>query len=351
MKFTIAAKLGVLASAVALSMTLIVGFWSRNSAAQVFTHNELVGLADDAELCVYQLVNDFRYLRRDVYELTNPPARLKKPNKLDTVQSVRQMIEAPASPAVEQARASLLRAMKDVLEQPENSYYLEICCLKIDKEKPPGADHHPYHPLLAAGRMRTGNPEVKETHGELVLRQRKMLQAKLADARTARDWQLQSSAVQAFAFREAAVEDGITPMLLAIAFPIDEKIDRLPMALLVLVIDFEEYVKVRSRHLPRHLLFLTDDQKHLLIHPDPAVQQQIRLASAGQDPDWPTVEDEPALAPFARHYEQKRASQQQELRRQRGDEQPRVPLKERLYCSRQPLTDEKAQTFLKKEWQ
>src|SRR5438067_13779176 len=74
MKFNIAAKLGLLAAAVALLMTALVGGWSLRSARKVLTEREIANLTGEAELYAYDLVNEFRFLRKDVRDLANPAA-------------------------------------------------------------------------------------------------------------------------------------------------------------------------------------------------------------------------------------------------------------------------------------
>src|SRR5262249_16742300 len=62
-----------------------------------------------------------------------------------------------------------------------------------------------------------------------------------------------------------------------------------------------ELVRSRTRELPLHPAYLADDEGRVLIHPDPARQRQVRLASAGLAADVPRAEDDEALHPFAPH--------------------------------------------------
>src|SRR5438034_704274 len=169
MKFNIAAKLGLLAAAVALLMTALVGGWSLRSARKVLTEREVANLTAETELRAFELVNEFRFLRKDLRDLATPPASLD-----------------------EKMRPSAVFEMIKTLQ----------------------------------------------TQGELA-------------------------------------------------------------GMLLLTVDFEEYVRARTRHLPRHLTWLTDGDGRLLIHPDPQRQQQIRLASAGIEGDPPRADEDDALRNFA----------------------------------------------------
>src|SRR5438067_1150401 len=91
MKFSIAAKLGLLAALVSLVATGLVGWWAFEQGRRVLTQHEMVDLADETELRVYELMNDFRYLRKDVRELANPTSR-GKDNPLDTPRWIADLI-------------------------------------------------------------------------------------------------------------------------------------------------------------------------------------------------------------------------------------------------------------------
>src|SRR5262245_41833269 len=92
MKFSIAAKLGLLAALVSLVATGLVGWWVFDQGRSVLTQHEMVDLTDETELRVYELMNDFRYLRKDVREIANPPSRVGKGNVPDPPQWVADLV-------------------------------------------------------------------------------------------------------------------------------------------------------------------------------------------------------------------------------------------------------------------
>ena len=334
MKFNIAAKLGLMASAVALLMTILMGLLSRQTARKLLVEQEVGALAEETELRVHKLINDFRYLRKDVRELANPPRSQRGP-RFETTATVQALLTGPA-PVRAASRQALENAFRKLLATDGNDYYLELCCLDA---RAPG------NPTLAAvGRPRTGGP-LAATSGTLAREEKDALKTLLADPTSGKK--------DLFPVRAQRQGEGATPMLLTVACAVNPLLEGKDIpALLLLTVDFETFVRNRTRHLPRYLIYLTDERGQLLIHPNPAKQEAIRRASAGLGGDWPTARDDPGLKTFADHIQdRKKAGAQQEFRRQRGDERNPVVLKDdTFYHVTQPFSGEADRDWLKANW-
>src|SRR5262245_61045957 len=276
MKFNIAAKVGLLAAVVSLLMTALVGWWALGRSGDVLNDQARRNLIDDARLRVYDLVTDFRYLRKDVRDLANPVG-MGAEDRVNTALIVKNLLTPTPDPA---ARRSLEELFTSLLQRPENAHYLELACLNIRRPADPVA-------VLAIGRSTVGGA-IRPSEGDLC-RQDKTALALLIEK--PRDSKRQLFPVRALL--RAGAEGEATPMLLTVAFPVGTDVADRPEAMLMLTIDFEEFVRRRARLLPRHLLFLTDDKGRLLVHPNPAVQERIRRASAGLAHDDLTVHEEP----------------------------------------------------------
>jgi PAS domain S-box-containing protein len=333
MKFNIAAKLGLMASAVVLCITVLVGLLSRQTAEKILVEHEVSALAEETELRVHKLINDFRYLRKDVRELANPP-RSRRGSVLNTASTVQALLDKPRM-ASQPERQALEKEFAELLRHEGNGHYLELCCISA---------RGPNHPTLAAvGRTHAGAP-LKATDGELARTNKKALKELLADPRSGKK--------DLFPVHAVRQGDTTTPMLLTVAFAVSPRAEGDVLALLLLTVDFEEFIRARTRHLPRYLLYLTDDAGRLLIHPDPATQQAIRRASAGRGGDWPTAAQDPALQAFAGHYkDKKKAGSQQLFRRHRGDERNPVELTGvAFYHVTQPFPDQPERDWLTDNW-
>jgi PAS domain S-box-containing protein len=341
MKFSIAAKLGLLASLVVLTMTVLVGTWALRRSRQVLTDHELVNLTDDTELRVYELVNDFRYLRRDVRELANPRA-IGRNSALDTPVIVEALLDARTrgDAGLQGEKEEALRtAFRGLMERAENDYYLELTCLSLKDGRTS---------LAAASRPSTG-AGVRKSDGALARQQKEPIEKLLKNVKVSRN---QTFPIRAFRARDASAGDQATPLLLTISYPIPGKKGE-PVALLLLTVDFEEFIRVRTHSLPRRLVYLTDSDGRLLIHPDPEKQQQVRLASAGLGVAAPTASTEEALEPFAPLFEAHRtAGAQQEFRRERGDQRERLQLPElTFHYATQAFRTPTQKEFLEADWQ
>jgi PAS domain S-box-containing protein len=196
-------------------------------------------------------------------------------------------------------------------------YYLEICCLAVD-----GAGPNPT--LLALGRPAAG--EAFAPRQDTLLRADRRPLEKLLEEPW--DSRRQMFPVRAFRASSAVRGDRATPMLLTVAYPISQRTRGPLVGVLLLTIDFEEYIRAHSRHLPRHLLYLTDEDGRILIHPDPNRQQQVRLASAGIEGNPPRADTDDALQYCAARFEKMSAAQQSAFREQRGEQRPEVALPE-----------------------
>src|SRR5262249_12152692 len=119
--------------------------------------------------------------------------------------------------------------------------------------------------------------------------------------------------------------------LLTLAYPVSNEPKGLPGAMLLLTIDFEAFIRARTRHLPRHLLYLSDEKGRLLLQPSSERQKALRQASANDPSKLPSAEEEPVLAPFAEHFDRKTAAQQQQLRRERGATVSKIHLENVVY--------------------
>src|SRR5262245_43264569 len=315
MKFNIAAKLGLLAAAVALLMTALVGGWTLRSARKVLTEREIANLTEEAELYAYELVNEFRLLRKDLRDLATPPASLDGKTRPFAVFESIKTLQNPRGPGVDEAKQLLTGRFTDLLRR--NDYYLEISCVV----KNPGGDPSS---LLALGRPAVGKP-ITLTEGSLGRLQEGPLEELMKQPWNTRR---QTFRVRALPASTAAEGDRATPMLLTIAYPVSRQTHDDLAGMLLLTIDFEEFVRINTRHLPRHLTWLTDFDGRLLIHPEPSRQQQIRLASAGLEGDAPRAEEEGALRDFTPRFEKTSAAEQRAFREQHGEQRTDVALPE-----------------------
>jgi len=229
MKFNIAAKLGLMASAVVLCITVLVGLLSRNTAERILVEQEVGALAEQTELRVHKLINDFRYLRRDVRELANPPRGRGEP--FNTVAAVRALLNNAEMPA---AKKGLEDEFRKLLVKEGNGHYLELCCISARGPE--------QRTLAAVGRTHAG-AEIKSTDGDLARKNSKALAELLDDPRSGK-----KDLFPVTAFREG---DGTTPMLLTVGYAVSPRASGDVLALLLLTVDFEELISARSRHLPR----------------------------------------------------------------------------------------------------
>ena len=198
MRFNIAAKLGLLASAVALLMTILMGLLSRQTARKLLVEQEVGALAEETELRVHKLINDFRYLRKDVRDLASPP-RGRHGQRFDTTATVQALLNG-TPPGRAASRQALEAAFRKLLVTDGNDYYLELCCLDAQA---------PGNPTLAAvGRTRTGD-SVTTRPGTLARAEKDALKKLLADPRWAEN--------NMFPVRAQRQGDGTTPMLLTVA--------------------------------------------------------------------------------------------------------------------------------------
>src|SRR5262249_32420076 len=316
MKFNIAAKLGLLAAAVALLMTALVGGWSLRSARKVLTDREVANLTDEAELSAYELINEVRYLRKDIRDVSTPASPsdtgTRSGQGFDLVKAPRDG-QAVRTADTAKARETLLARFTELLKLRD--YYLEICCLAVD-----GAGPNPT--LLALGRPAAGETFAPR-QGTLLRADRRPLQTPLGEPLDSRRPMFP---VRGFRASSARRGDRATPLLLTVAYPISQRTRGPLVGVLLLTIDFEEYIRAHSRHLPRHLLYLTDEDGRILIHPDPDRQQQVRLASAEIEGNPPRADTDDALQYCAARFEKMSAAQQSAFREQHGEQRPEVAL-------------------------
>ena len=333
MKFNIAAKLGLMASAVVLCITILVGMLSRRTAERILTEQEVGALTEQTELRVHKLINDFRYLRRDVRELASPP-RGRGGHHFDTAAAVQAILLGQAQ--ADAAKRDLEAEFRKLLGREGNGHYLELCCIRAR-----GTDHPP---LASIGRPHAG-AALTATSGELARHNRKALAGFLADPGSGKK--------DLFPVQAARRGDATTPMLLTVGYAVGPRTGKDVPAVLLLTVDFEQLIRARTRHLPRYLLYLTNDEGRLLIHPDHATQEAIRRGSAGLDDGWPTAEADPALESFAGHFDsKKKAGSQHHFRRVRGDERNPVRLKDvGFYHATQPFAGGAERDWLRDHWQ
>jgi PAS domain S-box-containing protein len=359
MKFNIAAKLGFLAALVSLAATGILGLWSLSQSRRVLTEHELGDLTDETELRVYELMNDFRYLRKELREVALPPGHGE--SRTRTVNQVGDLLAAIDNPTpalqskADSSAKQLIAEFDKMLSKEENDYYLELCCIRVRPEQS-GLKRHP--PLLAVGRRRArervrilqNNPADHATVSLLSLQQQNALAELLRDAEHVRAPRSQMFPIQGYFIPDAA-RDGVTPMLLTIATPLSKDNSGMPPAMLLLTIDFEQFIRYRSRFLPRHLVYLTDDAGRLLIHPNRERQLALRQASARGFDRWPTVHDEPALESFEHHFDKRTASVQQQFRKEHGAASNDVPLKDVHFSYAMQKLDQSAdRAMMEKHW-
>src|SRR5207302_356015 len=106
--------------------------------------HEVVDLTDETELRLYELINDFRYLRKDVRDLASPTTP-----RLQTLQWVEQLTGNGSVEQQRQAQQKLSEAFASLLNKDENYYYLELSCLQIHPERD---GQKRSTPLVAVGR-------------------------------------------------------------------------------------------------------------------------------------------------------------------------------------------------------
>src|SRR5262249_6540126 len=268
MKFNIAAKLGLLAAAVALLMTALVGRWSLQSARKVLTDREVANLTEEAELCSFELQNVSSFVRKDARDPARPAASYdEKMRTFPTFEVVKTLLDGRTTSGLDPAKAKerLTKQFTDLLGLKD--YYLEIACVANDEARR-------YPTILALGRPAVGKP-ARTTEGKLAHLDGQALGELMKDAWSPRK---QTFPVRAFRVLPAAEGDRATPMLLTVAYPVSRQTRGDLVGMLLLTIDFEEYVRSQTRYLPRHLTWLTDSDGRLVIHADPQRQQQIRLA-------------------------------------------------------------------------
>lgn len=337
MKFNIAAKLGFMAAFVSLLATAVVGYWAMEQGRDILTTHELVDLTDETELRVYELMNDFRYLRRDARDIASPQSQNGEPAKLKTQDLLQDITQYPDGDKGKNAKKTLEKAIDDILKKPENYYYLEMICVPVRDGSPAVLEK----PVLARGRPAAGAPvgDVSEIHG---LRQEESIKKLLASKQSAREFRNYLFPIRAFTRSDKANDPrNITPLLLTVASPVGRNQEIMPPAMVFLTVDFEEFIRARTRGLPRHLVYLTDDDGSLLIHPWAHRQQEIREASASSATyeKLPKLMDEGPLELFAADFAKKTSEQQQHFRNQRGNQVPDGRLKDvEFYHTVQTLT-------------
>src|SRR5262249_14254264 len=107
MKFNIAANLGLLAAAVALLMTALVGRCSLQSPRKVLTDREVANRTEEAELCSFELVNEFRFRRKAVRDLASPAASYdEKMRTFPTFEVVRTLLDGRTPSGLDPAKAN-----------------------------------------------------------------------------------------------------------------------------------------------------------------------------------------------------------------------------------------------------
>jgi PAS domain S-box-containing protein len=253
-KLNIAQRLALLAAAVALIMTVALCLLSFLKGRAVLTDHEVANLADEGNLRMFEIREEFRYLSREVRDVA---AQLPK---LPEGQSLTEHVHAPEFDAAWQRTFTRIldRVNEHARQSPWNwvdrEIVLEAYCLSIE---PAGGtkrlcglsrdgarikDVDLVHPLadaaLADLQGRVGNSSVRVKGGPLRQYMSRVLPATDSPARRA----------LCIGF-EFAGERGEAAGVFVVAF------------------DFTQMIANQARHSPRHLFFVADAAGRFLVHP------------------------------------------------------------------------------------
>lgn len=261
-RITIAQRLALLAVAVALVMTIAICLLSFLKGRAVLTEHEVVNLADDCNLRMFELREEFRYIAREVRDTA---ARLPKP---PTGQPL------PEFAKTEQFKDATDKALYHLLDWAE----------RHGETSPSNwVDRDIFEEVIVLGTNSTGqstrlaNVVWSTTPGGTAKTVRHLnstgssafepalvdIEKQIRDvARTPRPGQPRQ-----FTSGIHPVRDDSSRRTLCIAYesPLGDK----SSSVFVLAIDFTRMVANQARHSPRHLLFITDKDGTFLAHPNP----------------------------------------------------------------------------------
>jgi PAS domain S-box-containing protein len=266
-RLSIAQRLALLAATVALVMTVAICLLSYFKGRAVLTDHELVDLGDEANLRMFEVREEFRYLMREVREGT---AALPRP------EDPRATAEQVHSPQFKAALQATFRRLLDHAEERgrqsqwnwvDRDIYLEAYCLREDAD---GSTHILRGLRRADGKPAEFDPEHEsplagEALADLQARIRRLTEKQKPV--TARQFMSDVKPVRGNAGRQA----------LCVGFEFTAARGGPPVGLFVIAVDFTSMVGNEQRHSPRHLFFVADEAGRFLIHPDPgAVGTAVR---------------------------------------------------------------------------
>jgi PAS domain S-box-containing protein len=257
-RLSIAQRLALLAASVAVLMTIAICLLSYSRGRAVLTAHELVDLGDEANLRMFEVREEFRFLMREVREATAELPRVP------TDRPTTAHFHSPEfSAALPEVVGRLLEHAADRSHQSQWNWisrrvYLEVYCLTEDAD---GSTQR----VRALRREDAKMVEVDAGEAPLAAEALADLQARVRRTTekhkpvTARQFLSDLKPVRGEPTRRA----------LCIGFEFVGS-RGLPAGLLVVAVDFTRMIENEQRHSPRHLFLVTDETGRFLVNPDPA---------------------------------------------------------------------------------
>src|ERR1051326_4757436 len=258
-RLTIAQRLALLAAGVALIMTITICLLSFLKGRAVLTEHEIANLADEGNLRMFEIREEFRFISREVRD---GAASLPKPAE------GRSLAEHAAGKEFDAAwQAAFTRliawAQRHSARSPwswvDRDIILEAYFLGVE---PDGNSR-----VLKALRREDDRTVAFDAAADPPL-----AATALADVQA----QVKSAAAKQRSAPARQFTSAVRPMrtdphrqALCIGYEIPGAAGA-EGAVVVLAIDFSRMIANEARHSPRHLFFVTDREGTFLVHPDPA---------------------------------------------------------------------------------
>lgn len=262
MRFPIARQLAILATTIALVMTLFLSLFFLSSGRAILIDHEVVDLGDECNLQAHEVQDDLRYLGRELRSFASQLSTQKYADGQELIESP-EFIAAWESGFANLVSLDESKATRDrPLGQLAGTIFLEARILKFDED---GS-------LVPALALRQVDGTVKKASPQ----DPSPAQLAFTDLQTTIEADLKANG----ATRAGAVKQYQSRLLRgytksgeksfyasASGYPLLLE-DGKPAGMLLLAIDFTELIHGRFRYAPRQYLFAVDSEGQFLAHPD-----------------------------------------------------------------------------------
>lgn len=263
MRFTIAQRLAILATTVALLMTLLVSEFFLRLGRDILNEHEVVDLGDECNLQMHEIQEDLRYLGRELRSFGGQLSGRKHA-------AVDELVQDPEFISDWEEGFRYLAALDETktshdrpLGQLSGPFFLEARFLKF-------TETGSLAPGLAL--RRTGDdvvavsPQDASTVQQALDDLKSVIAKDYGEGRPARVRALRQYQSRVVPGNAAPGEPAF--FALAVGYPLLLG-DGTQAGILVLAVDFTQLIHSRFRNSPRQLLFAVDRSGQFLAHPDP----------------------------------------------------------------------------------